>query len=168
MPRAHPPDRGPATRPTPPGLAETIRERWDLLLVIAAGGALGSLGRWALAQAFPHGRRGIPAATWTANLVGSFVLGGLLVLVTEVWPPRRYVRPFLGVGVLGGFTTFSTYMLDAHTLVDAGAAGRAAAYVLGTLVTGLFACWGGIALTRATVRTQRDRLRRSPIAKEKP
>ncbi|MFN8099182.1 MAG: fluoride efflux transporter CrcB [Dermatophilaceae bacterium] len=155
-----------ATPARGPGLGATVRERWDILLVIAAGGALGSLARWALAEAIPHARGGIPIATWTANLTGAFILGALLVLVTEVWPPHRHLRPFLAVGVLGGFTTFSTYMLDAHTLLGAGAPGRLTAYVLGTLVTGLIACWGGIVLTRGIVSARRNRLRRSHIPPE--
>ncbi len=154
----------PARRP--PGLGAIVRERWDILLVIAAGGALGSLARWGLAEAIPHARGGIPIATWTANLTGAVLLGALMVLVTEVWPPRRYLRPFIGVGVLGGYTTFSTYMLDAHTLLDAGAGGRLAAYVLGTLVTGLLACWAGIILTRGIVSERRNRLRRIHIHQE--
>lgn len=129
--------------------ARRIRQRWDLLLVIAAGGSLGSVGRWVLGEALPHSATEVPLATWTANTVGSLALGALVVLLTESRPPSRYARPFWGVGVLGGFTTFSTYVLDAHTVLDAGQALRAGGYVVGTLVTGLGAAWAGARVTRA-------------------
>jgi fluoride exporter len=73
------------------------------------------------------------------------------VLVLDVWPKSRYARPFLGVGVLGGFTTFSTYMLDTRALVAADRAPIAAVYLFGTLVTGLAAVWLGIIGVRLVV-----------------
>ena len=131
-----------------------IRQRWDLLIVITAGGSLGSLGRWALGQALPHAASQLPISTWVANTVGSFALGALVVVLTESRPPHRYARPFWGVGVLGGFTTFSTYVLDAHTLLDAGQALRAAGYVVGTVVTGLGAAWVGVRAGRAGITSR--------------
>ncbi len=128
-----------------------LRTRWDILLVIAAGGALGSLARWGVADALPHRGTEIPASTWLANATGSLVLGGLMVLVLDVWGPTRYVRPFWGIGVLGGYTTFSTYMLDTRTLVASGETMYAVVYVVGTLATGLPAAWLGLTATRAVV-----------------
>jgi CrcB protein len=64
-----------------------------------------------------------------------------MVFVNDVWPPNRYVRPFLGVGVLGGYTTFSTYMLDTRALVASGRLGTAVGYVVVTLVGGLVVVW---------------------------
>jgi len=146
----------------------TLRGRWDLLLVIAVGGALGSLARWGLGELLPHEPDEIAWNTWLANVSGALPLGVLMVFVSDVWPPTRYVRPFLGVGVLGGFTTFSAYMLDARFLLVEGEPARAAVYVLGTLVSGLLAVWLGIVLARTTVVVARrrprsiDRTRRSP------
>ncbi|MEI2776569.1 MAG: CrcB family protein [Tetrasphaera sp.] len=134
-------------------------EQRDVLAVIAAGGALGSLARWGLAAALPHPASGIPTATWIANVTGAVVLGALMVLVTEVWPPRRYLRPFWGVGVLGGYTTFSTYVLDIHTLLRSGAGPAAGVYLAGTIVTGLLAAWLGIAAVRAAVAARGPRRR---------
>jgi CrcB protein len=136
----------------------TLRSRWDILLVIAAGGAVGSLARWGLGEAFSGGGR-FPWATFIENITGSFALGVLMVFVIDVWPPSRYVRPFVAVGVLGGFTTFSTYALDARALVVADRAPLAALYVFGTLAAGLSAVWLGIAvarmfITRASRRRQ--------------
>ena len=136
-----------------------LASRWDILAVIAVGGSLGSLARWALGQAFtsPPGR--FPLATFLENVSGGFALGLLMVFVLEVWPPTRYVRPFFGVGVLGGFTTFSTYMLDTRTLLAAGKAPLAGAYLFGTLVVGLLAVWTGIALGRLVAESAS----RSPV-----
>jgi CrcB protein len=122
-----------------------------VLLVIAAGGALGSAARWGLLVAVPHTAAGLPWATWLANVTGAFGLGVLMVLVLDVWPPRRYVRPFLGVGVLGGYTTYSTYMLDVRTLLAQGEVPQAVGVLVGTLVTGLLAVWLGVLAARVAV-----------------
>jgi CrcB protein len=137
----------------------TLASRWDILLVIAAGGALGSLGRWALGEAFSTGHGSFPLATFLENVSGGFALGVLMGFAIDVWPPSRYLRPFLGVGVLGGFTTFSTYMLDTRALVVADRAATAAVYLFGTLAAGIAAVWLGIAgarllITRAIRRRQ--------------
>lgn len=122
-----------------------------LLLTIAVGGAIGSLARWGLAQWWPVGPGSFPWATFSANVLGGFLLGVLVVVIVEVWPNQRYVRPFLGVGVLGGFTTFSAYALDARTLAAQGFAGTAVLYVAATLVAGLLAVFCGLTLTRRLV-----------------
>jgi fluoride exporter len=124
---------------------------WDILLVIAVGGALGSLGRWGLGRALVSSGGRFPWATFIENVSGGFALGVLMVLVLDVWPPSRYLRPFLGVGVLGGYTTFSTYMLDTRALFVDDRVPTAALYLFGTLVVGLAAVWAGIALARALI-----------------
>ena len=124
----------------------------DVLAVIAVGGALGSAARWGLGELLPHRAGELPVSTWIANVTGAFALGVLLVLVLELWPPQRLLRPFWGVGILGGYTTFSTYLLDTRTLLEAGQPVRAGLYLVGTLVTGLAATWLGIALGRALVQ----------------
>ena len=98
---------------------------------------VGSLARWALAEALPHAPSVFPWATTLTNATGCFALGVLMVLALEVWPPSRYVRPFAGVGVLGGYTTFSTAMLDTRSLVAAGRPALAAGYAVGTTLAGL-------------------------------
>ena len=146
--------------PAPRRAAHLLRERGDILLVIAAGGAVGSLGRWSVTEAVPSDPWRMPWGTWIENVSGAFALGVLMVFVLDVWPPRRYLRPFLGVGVLGGYTTFSTYMLDTRTLLDDGHAISAALYLLGTMVTGLLAVAVGVLLARLTVRLTERRHRR--------
>jgi CrcB protein len=89
-----------------------------------------------------------PWATFVENVSGAFALGVLMVFVLGVWSPSRYVRPFFGAGILSGYTTFSTYMLDTHSLVVADRVPLAAVYLFGTLVAGLAAVWIGVVLAR--------------------
>jgi fluoride exporter len=128
--------------------AHLLRGRLDILAVISAGGAVGSAARYAVAEAIPHEPGKLAWSTFTVNVTGGFLLGLLMVFVLDVWPPSRYLRPFFGVGVLGGFTTFSTYMLDTHALLAAGEIIAALTYVLGTLVVGLAAVWLGVFTAR--------------------
>lgn len=140
----------PGTRAPAPSPA--VRPRWDVLLVISAGGALGSLARWGVGEAWPWSGNSFPVATFVVNVSGGFALGVLMVLVLDVWPARRYLRPFLGVGVLGGYTTFSTYMLETRELLADGRLSTAAAYLGGSVLVGLAAVWLGVAATRLSVR----------------
>lgn len=128
-----------------------LRDRWDVLGVIALGGAAGSLARWGLDQALPDVPGDFPWSTFTENLAGAFALGALMVWLTELWPSARYLRPFLAVGVLGGFTTFSTYMVDTRTLVAAGRPGLAAGYLIGTVVCGLVGVFLGALAGRSAL-----------------
>ena len=138
-----------------------LAQRWDVLGVIAVGGALGSGGRWWLATVFPHAPGTFPWATFWTNVSGGLALGVLMVFVTEVWSASRYLRPFLAVGVLGGFTTFSTYMTDTRALLVAKQPVPAGAYLFGTLFAGLLAVWAAIALSRTLVGLPSRRSERS-------
>ncbi len=129
-------------------LRHLLRGRSDVLGVVAAGGALGALARWGLAELMPHGTGGFATSTLLVNLLGVFLLGILMVVVIEVMAPTRLVRPFLGTGVLGGFTTFSTFALDLHEQLRAGHVGAAAAYLGLTLVGGLAVTGLAIVATR--------------------
>ena len=82
------------------------------------------------------------------DILGALALGVLVVLADEVLPPSRYLRPFLAVGVLGGYTTFSTYMLETRALAADGHAATAATYLFGSLLGGLLAVRLGLSLTR--------------------
>ena len=137
-----------------------LRDRWDVLAVIAAGGALGSLARWGVGEALARPRGAFPLATFTENLSGAFALGLLMVWLTEVWPSARYLRPFLAVGVLGGFTTFSTYMLDTRGLLAAGRPGLAVGYLAGTVLAGLCAVFAGVLAGRSSLTLARRLPRR--------
>ncbi|MEN3307338.1 MAG: fluoride exporter [Micromonosporaceae bacterium] len=135
--------------PRPPG------RPWTVLAVVSAGGALGSLARYGVGQAFPSRAAGFPWATFTVNVTGCLLIGALMVVVTDVWGGRRLVRPFLGVGVLGGYTTFSTYVVDVQRLVDRGAAGTGLLYLAGTLLAALLAVYAGSQLTQLATRPPR-------------
>jgi CrcB protein len=124
----------------------------DVLVAVATGGAVGALARWAMAEALPHDSGNVPWATLLTNVVGCFLIGVLMVVVVERLPHRPLVRPLLGTGLLGGFTTFSTYALDTRTLVASDRPALAAAYLLGSLVLGLLAVVAGLRLTERLVR----------------
>ncbi|WP_225877996.1 FluC/FEX family fluoride channel [Spongiactinospora rosea] len=119
---------------------------------VAAGGAAGAVARYALTAAFPHPPGTFAWATFGINVAGCLLIGVLMVLITEVRRAHPLVRPFLGVGVLGGFTTFSTYVADVREALAAGAPLTAAAYLAGTLVAALAAVTAGVLLTRAMFR----------------
>jgi CrcB protein len=132
-----------------------LRRPWDILSVIAVGGAAGALARYGIGVAFPAGASSFPWATFGINVSGCLLIGVLMVLVTEVWPTQRLIRPFFGVGVLGGFTTFSTYAIDIQRLVNVEAAGIALAYLAGTALAALLAVAAGSAATEALVKARR-------------
>lgn len=118
------------------------------LAAVAVGGAAGALGRYGLGTALPHAT--FPWATFAVNVSGCLLIGVLIVLVTEWRPAPVLLRPLLGTGVLGGYTTFSTYAVDAHQLLGAGRIATAVAYLVGTLVSALIATWSGMWLARTT------------------
>jgi fluoride exporter len=129
-----------------------VRRQWRVLVVIALGGGLGSVCRYLLAQALPAVPGRIPWATFLTNVTGCLALGLLMTYVLEVWPPRRYVRPFWGIGFLGGYPTFSTYIMEIRDLLARGDVLLAGAYALGGLVGGVLAVWLGVVLARLLSR----------------
>ena len=100
------------------------------VLLVAAGGALGSLARAGVGVALPHEPGSWGWATLLVNAAGAALLMALLAR-----RPGDRARLALGTGVLGGFTTFSGFAVDAVLLVDAGRGGLAAAYVLVSVLT---------------------------------
>ncbi|MGW0995965.1 fluoride efflux transporter CrcB [Streptomyces sp. NPDC002523] len=134
-------------RPGPTGRCEW-RTQAPVVAVVAAGGALGATARYALTLAWPTTLGHFPWATFWTNVVGCAVIGVFMVLITEVYPAHRLVRPFFGTGVLGGFTTFSTYAVDIRRLVDAGQARTGLVYLVATLLCALAAVWLASAAAR--------------------
>ena len=124
------------------------RTRPSVLLAIAAGGAAGTPARYALGRIVHVAPSGFPWATFVINVSGSFVLGLLLTLVVERWPPTRFVRPFAAIGFLGAYTTFSTYVVESDLLVKDGRVGVAAVYVVASLAAGFLAVYLGIVAAR--------------------
>ena len=139
-------------RPHDPDEPSRRRPRRDILAVIAVGGALGALARYGLARALPHSPGDFPWSTLLTNVAGCLAIGVLMVIVIERLPSSRLVRPFFGTGLLGGFTTFSTYAVDTRAMLAAGRPGPAAAYLFGTLVLGLLAVVVGLRATQRVLR----------------
>jgi len=112
-------------------------------LFVAVGGVLGVLARFGIGRLTLHHEQHL-WSTVGINIVGSFLLG---LLVAENWFGRD-LREGIGVGFLGGFTTFSTFSVQAVLEVDAGEPARAAAYVAASVIGGLVAAGAGYALGR--------------------
>ncbi|MEV5648866.1 fluoride efflux transporter CrcB [Nocardia sp. NPDC052254] len=127
---------------------ELIREHGAVLAVIAVGGGLGGLSRYGLSRVLPTRPGQFPWGTFTENVLGCLAIGVLMVLITEVWAAHRLVRPFVGVGFLGGFTTFSTYAVEIRGLLEPGSAGLAFVYLAATLVCALAAVLAGVTAAR--------------------
>jgi len=115
---------------------------------IAVGGSLGTLARYGTDRGLATQPLGFPWPTFTVNVAGSFVLGLIVTLVVERWPPTRFVRPFAAIGFCGGFTTFSTLAVEATQRIQHGRTGVAVAYLVGSLVAGVLAATVGMTLAR--------------------
>ncbi|WP_448630356.1 fluoride efflux transporter FluC [Cellulomonas soli] len=121
----------------------------SLILLVGLGGALGTGARYALTSAAPVPDGGWPAATFTENLLGAFLLGLLLESLVRRGPEStgiRRLRLTLGTGVLGGFTTFSTLAIEVERLGAAGHVGTALTYALASVVLGFLTALGGVLL----------------------
>lgn len=137
---------GPA-RNRPP----VLRGQGRAVAVVAAGGAIGATARYAAGLGWQAGPTAFPWTTLLVNVVGCAVIGVFLVVITEGRQAHPLVRPFFGTGVLGGFTTFSTYAVDVRRLLEGGRPGPALAYLGLTLVGALFAVWAAAGLTRSLI-----------------
>ena len=122
---------------------------WLMVGAVAGGGAIGSVARYlttsllgrSLGTAFPWG-------TLTVNIVGSFLMGVVVELIALKLSASHELRAFLAVGILGGFTTFSSFSLDAAFLFERGEFGPAMLYVLSSVLGGLFALFAALYLVR--------------------
>lgn len=144
----------PGTPPRAAGIRAATDDRlpWDVVAAVAVGGALGSAARYGVGLVWPTASGHFPWATLAINVTGSALLGVLMGIIARRIAPHRLIRPFLGTGVLGGYTTFSTYAVETRGLIDAGNPLLACGYVLGTLVGALTAAWlGGWLVTRSRV-----------------
>lgn len=131
------------------------RRQASLILVVGVGGALGALGRYAISLALPAPSGQIPWDVFLINASGALALGFVLILLAEQFPRSRMARPLIGTGLIGAYTTFSTWMVGAVSLVRGGAVGTALAYVVLSLVAGLVAVVIGMAAARMVVRAGR-------------
>ncbi|HUN30506.1 MAG TPA: CrcB family protein [Trebonia sp.] len=122
-----------------------------LLAAISGGGVLGALARYGLQTAFPHKAAQFGWATLAINVSGCLLIGIIAVLIAGAPGTHRLVRPFLVTGVLGGYTTFSTYVVDIQHALLAGAPRTALLYGAATLIGSLVAAWAGMGIGGAIV-----------------
>lgn len=140
------PPRDPST--PPPSPSTPLRRRLPLVLLVVAGGAVGTALRVLVTLAVPPAGS-FDTAIFAINVVGAFVLGLLLERLLRGGPDegrRRVLRLGLGTGVLGGFTTYSTFSLDTVALLEGGHVVEYLLYTGGTLVLGVLAAALGIAV----------------------
>ena len=121
----------------------------NILLSVAAGGALGAVGRYLVMSGVGHWLgTGFPYATLTVNIVGSFILGSIVEIMALTWSPGQEVRAFLVVGVLGAFTTFSTFSQDVIFLIERHQYAPAGLYIALSVVLSIAGLFFGMALFR--------------------
>lgn len=130
--------------------------RLPVVAAVALGGGVGAAARYGAALLWPTAPGTFPVTTFAVNAIGCAVMGVFMVVITDVWAAHRLVRPFFGTGVLGGFTTFSTYAVDVRRLVDTGHAAVGLAYLAATALTALASVWAAANLARR-VFTRRQR-----------
>lgn len=119
------------------------------VFAIAAGGAIGAVLRHFLNAGIMRAfGPGFPWGIFVINILGSFLMGCMVSWFAHVWEPPQPVKAFLTVGMLGAFTTFSTYSLDAALLIEKGAVTAAAFYAGGSAVLAIAALFAGMILVR--------------------
>jgi fluoride exporter len=125
----------------------------NAFLLVGIGGAIGSMARYGsgvlVGRVWPTS---FPLATMLVNLSGSLIMGlfiGFLARTTPAW--QADARLFFAVGVLGGFTTLSSFSLDTVVLIERGELTQAAAYVLGSVLISILALFAGLLIMRAGV-----------------
>ena len=110
-----------------------------ILGLVALGGVIGAVARAAIEAAWPHSPETIGWATLLINVSGCFLIGLLLGAIGRYRPDQELIRPFLGVGVLGGYTTFSTHIVEVLQLIEHGRPELGFAYLALQLGTGVIA-----------------------------
>jgi CrcB protein len=121
------------------------------VLYVALGGALGSACRYGLMQAITRlgGLTLFPYGTFAVNVLGSFIMGVWIASMANLLPEKaKDLHLLLAVGVLGGFTTFSTFSLDVYSLLQSGVYGQAMLYIVASVVVSVLALAAGLAAVR--------------------
>ncbi|GGY42844.1 fluoride efflux transporter CrcB [Streptomyces djakartensis] len=127
--------------PAPARRMPSWRAQAPVVAVVALGGGAGAAARYAASLGWPAPAGGFPWTILWVNIAGCAMIGVFMVLVTEARAVHPLVRPFFGTGVLGGFTTFSTYAVDIRKLIDGGHAATGLAYLAATPLAALTAVW---------------------------
>ncbi|NNN09407.1 MAG: fluoride efflux transporter CrcB [Acidimicrobiaceae bacterium] len=126
-----------------------------IVFALGCGGVIGAIARYAVSLAIPTQTGQFPWGTFVINISGSAVLGFLLLLLIEQFPKGRLVRPFVGSGIIGAYTTFSTFQVDTLLLIRHHEIGVAVTYMMGSLLAGLLAVWLGMKVARLIIRVER-------------
>ncbi|BBF99487.1 protein CrcB [Pseudonocardia autotrophica] len=121
---------------------------------VAAGGVVGAEIRYLLGVAFPADPGGWPWTTFWINITGCLLIGVLYTVLAGADRPNPLLRPLLGVGVLGGYTTFSTWSVETVQLAEHGRYGLALGYALASPVVATAACAVAVVLTRRIGRAR--------------
>jgi CrcB protein len=120
------------------------------MFLVMAGGAIGSAGRWLTGRGMTAAfGAGYPYGTLAANLVGGLLMGLLVASLARMSGATDNLRLFFATGVLGGFTTFSTFSLDTVTMLQRGDLGPALGYALVSVIGSVCALFAGLYLVRA-------------------
>jgi CrcB protein len=118
-------------------------------LIVGIGGALGALARFGAQNWIGAPANGFPIATFLVNILGSVAMGVLIGVLAKTTPQyQNEIRLFVAVGIFGGFTTFSSFSLDAITLIERGDIMLAGVYVIGSVILSLTGLWMGMLAMR--------------------
>jgi CrcB protein len=153
------PDIELGTGDPPAAVTKRSREHHSQVAIVVAvgiGGACGAVARYAVSLGIPSATAGFPWSTFVINVTGSAFLGLLLVVLVEQFPRGRLTRPIVATGVIGAYTTFSTFEIDAVNLVRAGHPTTAVIYVTASVIAGLVAVWAGMTGARALLQIERQ------------
>ncbi len=124
--------------------------QFGVLLSVALGGAIGSLLRYFVASAIQTpATAGFPWGIFLVNISGGFIMGVVVEMAALKMQFSPEIRAFLTVGILGGYTTFSTFSLDSVLLLQRGAYASAALYIVGSAVLSIAALFAGLFVVRA-------------------
>ncbi|WP_229674264.1 FluC/FEX family fluoride channel [Nakamurella endophytica] len=153
----------------PPAVASTTETRAAprtaaVVAVVAAGGILGALARYQAQRWWPAPPAGVDITVLAVNLLGCLVIGVLATWIADLRESHPLLRPFWVTGVLGGFTTFSTFAVEIDGHLQAGRAWAAAVTLLATAVGAVAAAAGGRAVLLALHRRRVARLRAAGAA----
>ena len=123
--------------------------QWGVIGMVALGGALGSVIRYAVAGLVqPAWWPGFPFGIFAVNITGGLAMGLITALAALKLNLTPEMRAFITTGVLGGYTTFSTFSLDSAMLIERGNYAQAGAYVIGSVVLSILALFAGLWIGR--------------------
>lgn len=135
--------------------ADVGRRELQVLAAVSAGGVIGAEARYGITELMPSHSGTWPWATLLINVAGSLLIGVLMVVLLDLVRAHHLARPLLGTGVLGGFTTYSTFALEVHRMLAVHRPVLALGYVAASIAGCLAAVTAGVVLTRALATRER-------------